>query len=148
MRQLLALALLACFFSSCIVQAPKYTHVEQVLELKHGMTKTEVSAALGIPPYDLKSKNDSVEILIYKYRVTERRTFPFLKRETNGIKAIGKYVDLFVTYDKEGKMLSMESCSECSETEEKTQKIDVNKVITLMTITLPAMLVFLGLRAQ
>ena len=131
-----------------MVQAPKYTHVEQVLALKLGMSKEEVSKALGIPPYDIKSLNDTAEVLIYKYRVTDRKTVPLFKKETNGIKATGAYVDLLVTYDKTGIMTALETCSKCSNTEEKTTKLDIDKVITLITVTVPALLVYLGITLQ
>lgn len=144
MHRLLPVLLLVIFCSSCIVQAPKYTHVEQVLELKPGMSQEEVSQKLGIPPYDIRYKNDSLQVLVYKYRVTDRKTVPLFKKETNGMKVSGAYVDLLVKYDAAGKMVSFETCSKCSETNEKTTVVDFDKLITLITVTLPALLVYLG----
>lgn len=143
-RYFLIIIVLCCFYS-CIVQAPKYAKVEQVLMLKPGMTKEEVSNVLGIPPYDLKSVNDKGEtILIYKYRVIDRKTFPLLMKPANGVKTTGKWVDLFVTYGADGKAISIESCSECEETKPTEKKIDINALITLITVTIPAVLVFIG----
>lgn len=137
----------ALVMSSCIVTAPRYTRVEQVLRLHQGMTEDEVKATLCVAPYDLKSLKDSgTKILIYKYRVTDRRTVPLFKKATNGISTPGKYVDLFVTYTPEGKVSKIESCSGCESTEEKTKKIDWQTLITLLTVTLPALAVYFGLK--
>lgn len=145
LNQLLYLFLFLLFLSSCVVQAPRYAKVEQVLTLQLGMTKEEVSKTLGISPYDFKSVTDTSEILIYKYRVTDRRTVPFLMKPTNGVSARGKYVDLFITYSKEGKASFIESCSACEKTDVKKFSIDLNKVITFITATTPAVLIYLGL---
>lgn len=130
-------------FSSCIVESPKYAKVEQVLSLKTGMSKEEVSAALGIPPYDLKSLGENGEsVYIYKYRVTNRHTFPLFTRPANGRNTTGKYVDLFVTYSPEGKMTKMESCSTCEETREKKKKLDINALMTFISLALPALAIY------
>lgn len=145
------LLLFSCtlFLSSCIVQAPKYTKVEQVLMLKNGMTREEVSQALGIPPYDIKSMNDSGSVtLIYKYRVTDRKTLPFLLKPANGVKTTGKWVDLFITYTKEGKVSNIESCSDCENTAVTERKVDFNAIILLVSVTLPAVLVYFGLQGK
>jgi hypothetical protein len=139
------LILFLFFISSCIVQGPRYTRVEKVLTLKLGMTKEEVSKTLNVSPYDLKAITDSTETLIYKYRVTDRRTIPFLMKPNNGTSVTGKYVDLFITFSKEGKAINIESCSDCEKTDEKRMKIDFNKIITFITVTTPALLIYLGL---
>jgi hypothetical protein len=131
--------------SSCIVQAPKYSPVENVMKLQLGMTQEEVSSTLKIPPYDLKTIDSSGYIMIYKYRTTDRNTVPLFMGPTNGVKARGRWVDLFITYSPEGIVTSINSCSECSETEVKEKRIDINALITLVTLTLPALLVFLKL---
>ncbi len=137
---------IAVTLHSCIVHAPKYTGIEEVLTLKPGMTKEEVSKALGIPPYDLKSVTDSETVLIYKYRTTDRNTLPLAMNKTNGVRSKGKWVDLFITYDRNGKVSQIKSCSDCEVTETKETKIDFNKIIMLVTITAPAVLVYLGLK--
>jgi hypothetical protein len=135
--------ILVLFTCSCIVQVPKYAKVEKVLELSLDMTQTQVDTILGIPPYDLKGKDSSTYTLIYKYRVADRRTFPLLVGQKNGMKWRGKYVDLFITYNNEGKVTSINSCSECdtNENAEKRVDIDWSALITLVTITLPSILV-------
>ncbi len=134
------------FASSCIVQGPRYARVEQVLVLHLGMTKEDVSKTLGTVPYDLKSVSDTSEILIYKYRVTDRKTVPFLMKPNNGMSVTGKYVDLFITFSKEGKVTYIESCSDCEKINEKELKIDFNKLLTLLTVTVPAVLIYLGFK--
>jgi hypothetical protein len=140
--------LLVSLFSmcSCIVNAPKFTTIEKVLTLHLGMSSEEVSCALGIPPYNFILHNDSVTVLLYKFRVSDRTTLPFLLRETNGRKVRGRYVNLLVTYDKRLIATKMESCDDCDPTIVNQKKIDINKVITFITVTLPVLLVYLGIR--
>lgn len=132
--------------SSCIVHAPKYTGIEEVLQLKTGMTKEEVSKVLGIPPYDLKSVTEKETIYIYKYRTSDRNTLPLLMNKTNGVKTKGKWVDLFISYDAEGKATNIASCSDCETTKVTEKKIDFNSIILLITVAVPAVLVYLGLK--
>lgn len=146
MKKYFPILFLALFLSSCIVQSPKYAGVEQVLSLKAGMTKEEISIALGVPPYDIKSVTDSSSQFIYKYRTTDRRTLSFFTKKTNGIRATGKWVDLFVTYDKDGKSTEIRSCSDCGETKVSEKKIDYNAIIQMITLSVPAVLIYLGLK--
>lgn len=142
----ISVVLLVSLLASCIVHAPKYTSVEEVLQLKTGMTKEEVTKTLGIPPYDLKSVSDTETVYIYKYRTTDRNTVPFLMNKTNGVKSKGKWVDLFVYYNKDGKLKSVISCSNREETKVTEKKVDFSSILLLITVTLPAVLVYLGLR--
>ena len=146
MKNFLIVLFFSFTFGSCIVHAPKYTGVEQVLSLKIGMTKEEVSKTLGIPPYDLKSEGDSQTVYIYKYRTTDRKTFPFLMNKTNGMKAKGKWVDLFITYDQNQLVKNIQSCSDCEKTAVKEKKMDINSILMLITVTIPAILVYVGLQ--
>ena len=135
------------FLPSCVVERPPYAKVEKVMTLSLGMTKEEVSKVLDIPPYDFKSlDSNGTSILIYKYRVTNRKTLPFFVAPKNGMKISGKYVDLFVTYSKEGKATNFTSCTECSETTESQKNyISLNTIITLVSVIAPAILIYLGL---
>jgi hypothetical protein len=131
--------------TSCIIQSPKYAKVEKVLTLNLGMTVEEVSGILGVPPYDIKSKTDSSFILIYKYRVADRRTVPFIVTPTNGMKWRGKYVDLFITYSPMGRVTSINSCSDCEDSGNVEKKIDIDftSIITLITVSVPAILILI-----
>ncbi|HXC04901.1 MAG TPA: outer membrane protein assembly factor BamE [Bacteroidia bacterium] len=137
-------ALCMCLlFTSCIIRSPKFASADQAFAVKTGMTKEQVNTTLGIPPYALKSKNDSETVFIYKYRPAERRTMPLFMGRTNGKRATGPLMDLNVSYDKHD--LVTELKSKPSPKEEKSQyTIDVNSIFTLLTVTAPALLVYLG----
>lgn len=131
--------------SSCFVRAPKYTTVDKVFELKLGMSKEEVSGALNIKPYYLKSLTDTQSVLLYKYRVNDRAVPPFLLKENNGKTVKGKYVNLMITYNVYDKAIKLESCNKCDESAIEEKKFDFNKLATFLTVTLPVVLVFLGI---
>ena len=133
-------------FSSCIVNAPRFTSIEKVLTLQINQTQEEVNQALGIPPYNFIFKSDSETVLLYKFRVTDRTTVPLFLGPTNGKSKRGRYVNLMITYNKAGRVKKMESCNNCDETIIEEKKLDINKVVTLMTVTLPIVLVFLGIK--
>jgi len=134
----------ALLLQSCIVTAPKYTHVEQVMELEPGMTKDSVNAKLGIQPYDI-NVYDSVgnHSYIYKYRTSDRRTLPFLLKETNGKKITGRYVDLVAYYDSTNVAYKFESKPTDSKIDEK--KLNVNTLVTIITVIVPTVFVYLGI---
>ena len=142
----LTVVLLFFCFCSCIVKAPRYTTVDKVFALKMGMTKEEVNQVLETPPYNFKAMNDSVTVCLYKYRVTDRTTLPFLLKANNGKRILGKYVNLLVTFNKTGHTSQLESCGDCDETIIETKRFDVNKLFTLLTVTLPIVLVYLGIK--
>jgi len=141
---ILLLVLLSC--SSCLVNAPKYTTVEKVLALQLGMNQDQVTTALGIPPYNFILKNDSETVLLYKFRVADRTTVPLFLKEANGKKIRGRYVNLLVTYDRNLIVKRMGSCNDCDETIISEKKIDINKIITLITVTAPLVLVYFGIK--
>jgi hypothetical protein len=130
------------------VERPPYSKVEKVLTLKLGMSKDTISRILDIPPYDFKSLDDSSgqTVLVYKYRVTDRKTLPFFVKPKNGMRVNGKYRDLAVTYDKDNKAVHFES-SDTEVTEKETKIIDINKVINLIAVLAPAVLVYLGIKS-
>lgn len=129
---------------ACIVSGPKFTRVEKVLTLKTGMTKNEVDKHLGIEPYDLNFYDSSGNYsVIYKYRVTDRKTLPFLLKDTNGVKSRGKYMDLIAYYDINDVAYRLESRK--TDSKLKETKVNINSIITAITVTLPAVLVYLGI---
>jgi len=141
---LFTLLLLSC---SCSVRAPKYSTIDNVFVLQLGQTKAEVSQILGIPPYNVVSVYDAGTVLLYKYRVKDRATLPFLLKGNNGKEALGKYVNLIVSYDTAGRVVYNQTCSECDKTIEEKNKLDIDKVVSLVTVTVPAILIFLGLKS-
>jgi hypothetical protein len=135
------------FFTSCIVQSPKYTTLDKVIALQLGMTKAEVEQTLGVVPYDLKAYTDTSSIFIYVYRTVDRKTLSFDTKPTNGHKSKGKYVQLAVGYSKKkGTVISIESCSLCPDNLVTIDKIDLADFFTFVTVTLPVILIYIGLK--
>jgi hypothetical protein len=120
--------------------------VDKVMSLKQGMTQAEVEETLGIRPYDLKAVTDTSIVLIYVYRVTDRKTLSFLTRPTNGRKSTGKYVQLEVAYSSDGRVTNIHSCNLCPDNLVAKSKVDIEKIIAFITVTLPVILVYIGLQ--
>lgn len=139
-------AVILIFLTSCIVQSPKYAKLEQVMTLQLGMSKEQVEEILGVKPYDLKMYNDTSNVFIYVYRVTDRKTLSFNTKTINGKEALGKYHQLAVSYSKDGKAKSIESCHQCSENLVTTRKVDFGKILVFITVTLPVLLIYFGLK--
>lgn len=144
--QVLKVAVILLLLTSCFVQSPKYTSLEQVKSLKVGMTKVEVEEMLGIQPYDIKASTDSSKVFIYVYRVIDRKTLSFNTKKTNGRKVIGKYVQLEVAYSNDNKLTSMESCNKCPDNLVTKSRIDFEKIFVFVTVTLPVVLLYIGLK--
>ena len=68
---------LTALLSSCSQNkfwvAPKFTDVSKISTLKKGMSKEEVSNALEIEAYDSYFSDGGNEMLVYNYRLQERR---------------------------------------------------------------------------
>ena len=133
-------------FTSCIVQSPKYTTLEKVISLQLGMSKTEAEETLGVKPYDLKAYTDTSDVFIYVYRVNDRKTFSFTTKQVNGRKSTGKYVQLEVAYSKKGKVINIESCNTCTDNLVNVNKIDFSGIFVFVTVTLPVLLIYFGLK--
>jgi hypothetical protein len=147
MKRCVIFASVVLFLSSCLVQSPKYTSLDQVVSLELGMTKAQAEERMDLVPYDLKTYTDTTEVFIYVYRTKERRTFSFYTEKKNGREALGKYVQLFVTYSKkDNKIINIESCSECPNDLSREIKVDYQKIIAFVTITLPVLLIYFGLK--
>lgn len=142
MRALLVLFIL--FGYGCIVKGPKFTHVENVLQLNNGMSLEKVNEILKLRPYDLRSI-DSLgnKIFVYKYRLTDRRTVPLFLKDTNGKNISSKFMDLHCTFSANNTLIKLETKS--SNSELKEQRLNINNVLTFITITAPAFLVYLGI---
>ncbi|HXD93965.1 MAG TPA: hypothetical protein VNX01_12190 [Bacteroidia bacterium] len=134
------------FFTSCIVESPKYTTLEKVISLQIGMSKPEVEDILGVKPYNLKAYTDTSNVFIYVYRVNDRKTLSFDTRATNGRKSKGKYMQLAVAYSKKGNVINIESCNMCPDNLVNINKIDFVQIFTFVTITLPVILIYIGLK--
>jgi hypothetical protein len=113
--------------------------------LELGMTKIEVEKQLGIEPYDIKSVADSNNVYIYMYRVNDRKTLYLSTKPVNGKKVMGRYLQLTATFSKEDKLTKIESCNN-DDNLVTVNKINVDKIILFVTVTLPIILVYLGLK--
>ena len=131
--------------TSCIIQSPKYATLPQVMSLQLGMCKEKVEEILGVQPYDLKAFTDTTTVFIYVYRVNDRKTLSFKTKPTNGNKRLGKYVQLMIAYSKENKAITIESCSLCPDNLVIKDKIDFEKIFAFLTVTLPIILIYIGL---
>ncbi len=138
--------LIIFFLSSCLVQSPKYTSIDQVMSLETGMTKVQVEDRLGVKPYDVKLLTDSSKVYIYVYRVSDRKTLSFNTKPVNGRKTTGKYVQLDVTYSMQDSLISIETCRMCPDNLTTTSKINVEKMVLFVTVTLPVLLIYFGLK--
>ncbi|MCF8259013.1 MAG: outer membrane protein assembly factor BamE [Flavobacteriales bacterium] len=144
--QLLLSFSIILMLTSCIVQSPEYARFSNVLALEVGMTKAEVEQVLGVGPYDIKAYNDSSRTLIYVYRVDDRRTLSVLTKENNGKATLGKYVQLNVTYSNDGRVMAIETCSMCPDNMVSVTKIDFEKILGFLMVTVPALLILVGLQ--
>jgi hypothetical protein len=145
------LLLILFFLSSCIVQSPEYTTIERALSLELGMTKEQVEEWLDLTPHNLKAYTDTSNVYIYIYRTNERKTLSFYTKRKNGKKTIGKYMQLEVAYSKkDNKVIHIESCNDCPDNLTTTSKVNINieKVMTFISVTLPVILVYIGLRSE
>lgn len=140
-------AIVFLFLSSCIVQSPKYTSLKQVTLLQLGMTKTEVEEKLNLKPYDLKAYTDTSKVFIYVYRVIDRKTLSFNTKPTNGREVLGRYIQLFISYSKDDKVINIESCPQCPDNLVTKTKIDFEKIFLFVTVTLPVILIYAGLKS-
>lgn len=70
---LLAIALLTSCSQNKFWVAPKFTDVSKISTLKKGMTKEEVASALEVDAYDSYFSDAGSEMLVYNYRLQERR---------------------------------------------------------------------------
>ena len=131
--------------TSCIIQSPKYAKLSQVMSLQLGMTRELVEEILGVQPYDLKAFTDTTSVFIYVYRVNDRKTLSFNTKPTNGNKRLGKYVQLMIAYSKDNKAISIESCSLCPDNLVIKDKVDFEKIFVFLTVTLPVILIYIGL---
>lgn len=145
-NKFIIITILYLLFTSCIVQSPKYTTLEKVMTLQLGMSKGQVEKTLGVQPYDIKAYTDTSNVFIYVYRVTDRKTVSFNTKPVNGKEAMGKYVQLDVTYSKTDSVLNIESCRLCPDNLVTTSKIDFGKVMIFITVTLPVLLIYAGLK--
>lgn len=113
------------------------------------MSFSEIKDSLGIDPHYLKKKEVSGNtIYAFPYRLCEIKRIPIFMKRNTGIEVEGDFVDLLVTVDQNDQVIALETCTNCHMKDTKTAVIDFNSLIrgvtTMITVTLPALLVFLS----
>lgn len=132
------------FLQACITRAPKYTRVARVMQVKMGMTISQVNSTLQIEPYSIKSLDTSHhKVLIYKFRTEDRKTLSLLLKDTNGHACRGPFMDLFAYFNEHDTLYKYETAEATSKVDEK--RLNIDKVVTFVTVTAPAVLVAIGL---
>ncbi len=121
--------------------------LENVMELKPGMTLEEVNDTLDLSPYNIKSRDSSGNYtIIYKYRVYDRSTIPFFLKRKNGIITKGGFITLLARFNKDNILTSVYTCTGCEGEDLKEKKINVAAIVVIVTVILPAVLVIIGLK--
>jgi len=148
-RILLLSCLVGQFCTSCLVKHPEYASYDQVMALEPGMSYAQLSDSLGIKPNYVKEDGlGEFKIYVYKYRLCEIRRIPIIMRRNTGVETEGDFVDLLVTVNGDGTVVHLETCTDCAPSDENTTIIDFDSLIrgitTMLTVTLPALLVFLS----
>jgi hypothetical protein len=145
MRLLALFFILLIVIPGCVVKGPKFTEMDNIMQLKLGMTYSEVNQLLKINPYDVVVIDSTGQkTLIYKYRTTDRKTVPMFLKPANGKEIWGKYRDLYAHFTPTDTLFKMYSVDTDSELKEK--RLDINGIITFMTVTVPAVLILLGIK--
>jgi len=132
-------------FAACVAHSPKNTRSEKVMKLKSGMSLAEVNKTLELKPYYLSSMDSAGnKIYVYKYRLTDRKTVPLFLKDTNGIPKRGDFMDLYASFTAGDTLIGLES--QFTETAVQEKRLDINNLLTLITITVPSILIIVGLQ--
>ena len=133
--------------SSCVVQHPKYAHLEDTYRVQVGMSLDSVNKILQVEPFALHQRTDSNYTYNYKFRVKEVKRVPIVMNRNKGLEVETRFVDLFITYNSDGLVTNMESCNDCSDDGEK-RELDFNTLITglttVVTVTIPVVLTLIA----
>jgi hypothetical protein len=149
MKQLFIALGFALLFTSCLVQHPEYVKYDKVIDLESGMSFDDLQDSLGIKPYYIKEDAlDGWKVYVYKYRTSELKRIPIIMRRNTGFEMEGDFVDLLVTVNQENIVVKLETVESPADKEQNTTVIDFNSLMqgiaTMITVTLPAFLVFLS----
>lgn len=149
MKQILLSLILGILFTSCLVQHPEYVKYDKVIDLESGMSFNDLQDSLGIKPYYVKEDvHGGLKVYVYKYRTCELKRIPIIMRQNTGFEMEGDFVDLLVTVNQENTVVKLETVESPADKEQNTTVIDFNSLMqgiaTMITVTLPAFLVFLS----
>lgn len=89
-----------------------------------------------------------MESLRLHYRTSELKRIPIIMRRNTGFEMEGDFEDLEVTLNQENTVVKLETVESSADKDQNTAGIDFNSLIqgiaTMITVTLPAFLVFLS----
>ena len=89
-----------------------------------------------------------MESLRLQYRTSELKRIPIIMRRNTGFEMEGDFVDQLVTLNQENTVVNLETVESSADKDQNTTGIDFNSLIkgiaTMITVTLPAFLVFLS----
>lgn len=111
--KILVIASFAIMITSCkTIQAPKFTSIDRIMDLKMGMSSVDVFEKLGSPPYDvLFCQAEGYTLYLYYYKVIERKVI-MLNLNKIGNEAKGDNVynaalkSVWLLFDKNNKLES------------------------------------------
>lgn len=118
MKALLYAGAIALLMSSCAqMVAPPYTTVEKIARINPGMSYSDVSSTLGVPPFDIyHMSGDGSTVHLFNYKLKERRNKgcslfmrDFYSKEENLTTGSSFYTEeqkVYVLFDK-GKVSGM-----------------------------------------
>jgi len=117
MKSLVYLSAILILSSCAKMVAPPYSTVEKITRITPGMTATQVTTSLGIPPFDIYHMSATGSTIhIYNYKLKERKNkgcsllmMDFYTQEKNltvGQSYYTKQQLLYVLFDK-GKLVSL-----------------------------------------
>jgi len=111
MKRIFIPIILGLVLNSCTIELSKFATIDKILLIKVGMIREQVDLIIGVKAYDLKSLDDNGDFtVVYKYRVNERKVDKKDIQPTNGIEVWGKYGELYVTYNKDEKVIKATTC--------------------------------------
>ena len=140
--------LLSVFLQSCIVQAP-YAEYDAVMKLRPGMTIQSLEDSLGLEPYYIERfDNSNSRVYVYKYRLCDLKRIPILQGRNKGWEVPGDYVNLLVNVGPDDIVYGIETSIPEKSNATRTTVIDFKGIVggltTMITVTLPALLIFLS----
>lgn len=141
--------LLISILSSCYVTHPRYSTIDEVMQLELGMHLDSANVILQTGPYDLVDITDTSTTYRYKYRLTNVRRVPHAQKRNSGMETDGRFRDLYLSVNTDNELIAIKTNEEPVNTEVEKKKVDVlaivNVVSDFIVVTLPTLLVYLSI---
>ncbi len=135
--------------SSCYVTHPRYSTIDEVMQLELGMHLDSANAILQTGPYDLLERTDTSTVYRYKYRLTNVRRVPHAQKRNSGMETDGRFRDLYLSVNLDNELIVIKTNEEPVNTEVEKKKVDVLAIVNIVSdfivVTLPTLLVYLSI---